>query len=54
MEEYNISDLLGELIEKAVNIDLDHLQNSRPIQPWILTKTYGQYSVGVISGLDFE
>src|SRR5437763_16626820 len=54
MQEHNISDLLGELLEKAVDIDLDHLRNARPIQPWILTKTDGQYSIAIISGFEFE
>jgi hypothetical protein len=54
MVEHNISDQLGELLEKAVEIDLDHLRNARPIQPWILTQANGQYSMSIISGFEFE
>lgn len=55
-EEYPISQSLCEMVEKAVGIDLDHLRNSRTIQPWILTllRNSDQYSLSVITGIEWE
>ena len=55
-KEYEISDQLGEMVEKAVDTDFEGLQNSKPIEPWILThpKDSEQYSMTVLTGMELK
>ena len=52
-DEDELSDLMTHLVEQAAEIDFDHLQNNRLIQPWIMVRHTGtdKLSLSVVADM---
>jgi|GEM_PF-7034282 hypothetical protein len=52
-ENFDINEKLGDMLNKAIDIDLDNLQNGKIIQPWLMTlaENSTDYTMTIVSDL---